>query len=337
MNVKNTRAIRADAREALAIPTNPRKIALVYAGVSAVLSLAVTVISHVLSLKINEMTGLSNMGNRAIFSTVKSVLPVAQLLFLMVWELGYQTTILRIARRRYVDLQDLKAGLPKFGAVLRTKLMTALVYLGLGIVVVYVSVFIFMALPISNAFYEIVEPLMDTATVLNEGIVLDEATITAASAAMWPVFVISGGLFALVGLPLSYSFRMVPFCLIDNSRRGSVTILKESRAMMKGHKWSLFKLDLSFWWFFLLEGLITVVAYLDSILPLLGVVLPWPDTVSYYGFYILSLAAQVALCWAYLNRVSVPRACFYEAVRPQTPTQGVTLGNIFDLAKDHEE
>ena len=107
--------------------------------------------------------------------------------------------------------------------------------------------------------------------------------------------------------------------------------------MMKGCRLSLFKLDFSFWWFFLLESLIITVGRLDSILPMMGVVLPWSDTVSYFGFYIISLAGQVALYWAYLNRVTVSQACFYDAIRPQTPTGGVTLGNIFDLAKDYEE
>lgn len=44
MNVKNTRAIRTAALEALAVHQNPQRIPLVYAGFSALLSLAVTVI-----------------------------------------------------------------------------------------------------------------------------------------------------------------------------------------------------------------------------------------------------------------------------------------------------
>lgn len=337
MNIKNPRAIRTAAREALAVHQNPKRIALVYAGLSVALSLAVTLISYVLSLKIDQMSGLANLGTRAIFSTAKSVLPVALFLFLLIWELGYQTCVLRFARRRYVDLTDLKAGFSKFGTLLWTKLLMGMVYLGLGIACMYLSVFIFMALPISNAFYEIVAPLLDSATILNNGIVFDEATLAAASAAMWPAIAIFGVVFTVAALPLFYSFRMVPFCLADDSRRSSIAILKESRTMMRRNRLSLLKLDLSFWWFFLLECLITSLAYLDVILPMVGVVLPWPDTVSYYGFYILSLAGQVALYWACLNRVNVSYACFYEAIRPQTPAQGIPLGNIFDLAKEYEE
>ena len=337
MNIKKPRAIRTAAREALAVHQNPQRISLVYAGLSALLSLAVTLISYVLSLQINEMTGLANLGNRAVFSTVKSVLPIAQLLFLMAWQMGYQMCALRFARRRYVEPMDLKNGFSKFGAVVRTELLTVAVYIALALTVMYLSVFIFMALPISDAFYQIVTPLLDSATLLSNEIVFDEATLMAAAGAMWPVFVIFAVIFAVAALPLYYGFRMVPFCVADNSRRSAIAILKESRTMMKGCRLSLFKLDFSFWWFFLLESLIITVGRLDSILPMMGVVLPWSDTVSYFGFYIISLAGQVALYWAYLNRVTVSQACFYDAIRPQTPTGGVTLGNIFDLAKDYQE
>ena len=337
MNIKNTRAIRTAAQEALAVHQNPQRIPLVYAGFSALLSLAVTIISYLISLNIDQMTGLSNMGTRAILSTVKSTLPLAQLIFLMGWEIGYLMCALRLARRRYAEFMDLKNGFSKFGAVLRTKLLTAIVYLGLALGSMYLSVFIFMMLPISNAFYEIMAPLLDSTTILSSGIVMDDATLAAASATIWPAFLIFAVVFAALGLPILYSFRMVSFCLIDNSHQSALAILKESRTMMRGKKLSLFKLDLSFWWFFLLEGLITVVAYLDMLLPMAGITLPWSDTVSYYGFYILSLVGQVLLSWAYLNRVTVSRAIFYDAIRPETPTQGVTLGNIFDLARESQE
>ena len=337
MNVKNTRAIRAAAQEALAVHQNPRRIPLAYAGISAALSLAVTIISYLISQNIDQMTGLANMGNRAVLSTIKTALPLAQLIFLMCLEMSYHMCVLRFARRRYVDLTDLKAGFPKFGAILRTKLLTIAVYLGLAIGAMYASVFLFMLLPISNAFYELMLPLLDSATILSGGIVIDDATLAAATAAIWPVFLIFAGIFGVLGLPILYSFRMVPYCVADNSQRSAMVILKESRTMMKGNKLSLFKLDLSFWWFFLAEGLITTTAYLDSILPLAGISLPWSDTVSYYGFYIISLMGQVLLSWAYLNRISVSRACFYEAIRPETPNQGVTLGNIFDLAREQQQ
>ena len=336
MNIKKPRAIRTAAAESLAIQANNRKIPLIYAGFSALLSLAVTVISYILSQKINQMTGLANLGNRAIFSTIKSTLPVAQLIFLIGWEMSYLMCAMRLARRRVVEPQDMKTGFSRFWPILRAKILMGFVYLGLGIAAMYASVFIFMALPISNAFYEVVAPLLDSATILNSTITIDEATLAAVSATMWPVFLIFAAVFVIVSLPTFYGFRMVSFCIADNCPRGALAAMKASRTMMKGHKRDLFKLDLSFWWFFLLEGIIGVICYLDVILPMVGISLPWSNTISYYAFYILSLGCQAALYWAYLNRVTVSRAVFYDAIRPQeSATGGVALGNIFELAKDY--
>ena len=334
MNVKKPRAIRTAALESLATQANHPKVPLVYAGFSALLSLAVTIISYIISNQIDQMTGLANMGTRAVLSTVKSTLPVAQLIFLIGWEMGYLMCALRFARRRYVEPLDLKNGFQKFWPLLRAKILMGFVYIGLAIGSMYLSIFIFMMLPISNAFYEIVAPLMESVTVLNPTIMLDEATLTAASAAMWPALVIFALVFLVVSLPTFYGFRMVSFCIAENGHRGALAAMKESRTMMKGHRWALIKLDLSFWWFFLLEGIIGVIAYLDVILPMVGISLPWSDTISYYVFYVLSLAGQVALYWGYLNYVTVSRAVAYDLIRPrESASGGVTLGNIFDLAK----
>lgn len=338
MNLKNPRAIRTAALESLATQPDHRKVPLVYAGFSALLSLAVTVISYILAQRIDQMTGLANLGTRAVLSTVKSTLPVAQLIFLIGWELSYILCALGFARRRATNPWSLRDGFSRFGAILRAKLFMALVYGGLAIACMYLSIFIFMSLPVSNAFYEIVTPMLDSISVLNSTIVFDEATLAAASAAMWPAFAIFGVVFLVASLPVFYGFRMVSFCIADNNPRGALAAMKASRTMMKGHKRSLFKLDLSFWWFFLLEGIISVICYLDFILPILGINLPWSDTISYYGFYILSLAGQVVLYWAFLNRVTVSLAVFYDAIRPQeSAPRGVALGNIFELAKDYEE
>ena len=337
MNVKKPRDIRTAAMESLATQPNHRKVPLVYAGFSALLALAVTIITYILAQKIDNMTGLANMGDRAIFSTIKSVLPVAQLIFLIGWEIGYLMCALRYARRRYVEPMDLKNGFSKFWPILRAKVLMGLVYIGMALVAMYTSVFIFMALPISNAFYEAVEPLLDTATIMNSTITIDEATLAALSSTMWPVFLIFAAVFIIVSMPTYYGFRMVSFCIIDKGSKGALAAMRDSKAMMKGHKRDLFKLDLSFWWFFLLEGIIGVICYLDTLLPMFGINLPWPGTVSYYGFYIVFLVCQTALYWAYLNRITVSRAIFYDAIRPQESAGGVTLGNIFELAKDYQE
>ena len=68
--------------------------------------------------------------------------------------------------------------------------------------------------------------------------------------------IVFGSLLGIVTLSigasvLSYAYSMVPYLLRDYPELGAREALRTSRQMMKGHKWDLFVLDLSFiGWFF---------------------------------------------------------------------------------------
>jgi len=66
-----------------------------------------------------------------------------------------------------------------------------------------------------------------------------------------------------------------------------------------------------------------------------GISLPWSETVSYFLFYAVYLAMQFGLFWFFLNRVTAAYALTYDVICPKpAPSQGVVLGNIFDLARE---
>lgn len=82
-------------------------------------------------------------------------------------------------------------------------------------------------------------------------------------------------LLVVPGIIFGYAYRQALFILIDNPDMGIVQCLKESRMMMKGHKWELFRFDLSFLGWFLLA----------AIIPLAGIwVNPYTKT-SYVMYY----------------------------------------------------
>ena len=78
-------------------------------------------------------------------------------------------------------------------------------------------------------------------------------------------------------------------------------------------------MDLSLWWFYAALLVISLVCYGDLLLPLLGISFPWTDTVSYYLFYILSLALQFALYVFATNRVNAVYAVAYDALMEDLP------------------
>lgn len=333
MDIRNRRALKQTAAQSLAgAPGQPKQAALAYAGIAAALSLLTGAVNLLVSNRIAGTGGLANMGLRSILSTIQSILPLVQMLIVMGLGLGYQAAALKMSRRQESSPKTLLDGFYRFGPLFRMSLLQTVIYMAIAFVGMYVSIQIFIMTPLASDLWEVLTPILSSVTSLDSEIVLDEATLSAASMAMWPVFPIFAVLFLAAAAPIFYQYRMANFCLLDASKPGAITALRESRGMMRRNRFQLFKLDLSFWWFYLLELLVTVICYGDMLLPLLGVTLPWSDTVSYFLFYTLSLALQVGVYYLYLNRVNVTYATAYEALRnPPQQTNKVVLGNIFDM------
>lgn len=62
-------------------------------------------------------------------------------------------------------------------------------------------------------------------------------------------------LLVIPGLIAAYRYRMARYLLLDNPQLGAMESLRLSKQMMKGHKWELFVLDLSFIGWRLLSGI----------------------------------------------------------------------------------
>lgn len=60
------------------------------------------------------------------------------------------------------------------------------------------------------------------------------------------VFLLSIITLGIAGVIFSYAYRMVPYLLQDYPSLSAKEAMRTSRSMMKGHKWDLFVLDLSF-------------------------------------------------------------------------------------------
>lgn len=319
MNIRSRKALRQTAAASLAAaPGSPQRVALVYGGIACGLSLLSAVISFMLSNEIAGTGGLSNMGLRSILSTAQSILPLVQMVVLLCMELGYNAATLNMARGHKSEPRTLLEGFRRFGPLIRAYLLQSLIYFSIAVIAVYVSSYIFIFLPVSQPFLEIMEPILASMNTMDAAMpVLDDETLITATTAMVPMLWIFAAVFCILVTPVTYQYRMVPYCLCDAPRPGALAAMRESRAMMRRNRFALFRLDLGFWWYYLLQILIAVVAYGDMLLPLMGVRLPWSDTASYFLFYALSLLVQLAVYCFFMNRVHVTYATAYESLRPQ--------------------
>jgi len=320
------RSLHQSARASLASATGtPKQVVLIYAAVSSLLALAATLVSLLLSDRIADTGGLSNLGLRSVLATIQYILPFVQVLVMMAMDLGYQKAMLNITRGRPAGNQNLTHGFYLFWPLLRATVMQYVIYMGVIFISIYAASFIFSFLPMSQKFRDTMAPY------LSGELVMDQAAAIQAIPAMIPLLITCIVVCCAFLLPKIYQFRMVNYCLLDSDRPGAIMALGQSRAMMYGNRMKLFRLDLDFWWFYALQILITLVCYGDILLPMLGITFPWSATVSYFLFYILSLLLQVSVYYLFMNRVHVTYAAFYEAVRPRPQENGAVLGNIFDM------
>jgi len=330
MLLPSVHAIKADADRALRRARDPQKVILGYAGITVLLSALLTVANALLSNRIEGTGGLANLGIRSVLSTVQSVLPMLQSIVLLCLEFGYFHAILRLSRGQYADHTDLKVGFRRFGAILRLNIWQGFLVLSVSMLLFYLSMQIFILTPLADPLLELLTPLVTEAGA-DAAALMDESTMNQAVRLMLPMLIIYGIVCCLVLIPIAYRFRMATFVLLDDPRGRAFAALKTSVRLMKHNSFRLFKLDLSFWWYYGLMALAACVSYGDAILPMLGVTLPFNDTVGFYLFFFLYLAMLFAIYYFLRNGVEIAYAKAYDSLWDKPADDGVVLGNIFDM------
>lgn len=332
MSIPSSKYLKVKAANRLESGKDPKKVVLVYSAIVALSALAVNVVQFILDSQISKTGGLQNIGTRSALSTLSSVLPLVQTLVLMCLGLGYTAAVLRLVRRQYASEKTLKAGFERFWLLLRTRLLQALIYGGIAFLLSYVAMAIFMLSPLSSRLSSLALSLSAAGTLTPEALLNNDALLASAYEALMPMMVIYCILLVIVIWAISYRFRLVDYLLIDQPQLGALSALRTSRQKMKGHIKELFKLDISFWWYYLLRALSAGLIYLDMVLAILGVQLPLSPTASFFGVILAYLGSDFALNYFFLNRVEMAYALFYDILNPQQPPQeGAVLGNIFQM------
>ena len=332
MNLRNTREIKDFASRRLEESASQKQIVTIYIGLALGLTALVTVLNHVMGLQIDNFGGLSNLGKRTMLSSIQSMLPLAQSILAMCLDVGYVAAMLRIARGMYTSPQTLRLGFGRFWVLMRCAIFKGLIFTGVMIGSMYLGIVIFLMTPLADPVEEIVTPLISQMTLLDSAVMIDDATYAQLVQAMLPCVAFGGVVLVILGGPIFYSFRMVNYVIIDKPAMGALMALRESKKMMRGHRLQLLKLDVSLWWYYLASAGALLVCYGDVLLPMLGVELPVPETVAFFGFYLLYMAASFCVHYFLRNKAEVSYALAYDAVKPEEKQSGgVVLGNIFQM------
>lgn len=310
MTLPNISTLKQRSADALAPHVQPAKrLITLHTGAVLALNFLVLLMTVLMDRGMESAGGLSGMQTRSILTTAQLTLQFAMTVVLPFWQISWLYVMLKFYRGNCAEPADFLTGFRKFGPVLRLTILRILIFTGLIVAGMYAGYFIILGTPLAAPLAEVILSTTDPDAMY-------DAAMLAMEQMEVPLLLIGGGISLVLCAPFFYRFRLAEYFLLDHSELGARTALRASRRMMRGNAWHMFKLDLSFWWFWLLSALITAVGYADMLLPLLGINLPIPEDIAFIGAFVLSIPLQLLLYRCCKLRVDTAYVAAYEALNP---------------------
>ena len=285
-------------------PGNPKKLVLIHTAIALGGSLFLTVITYLLDHLIANTGGLGGLGTRSMLTTIDTVLTRVFSIALPFWQVGIFYAALQWISREQAIFGSLLQGFRRFGAVLGLLFLRGGLFFALGIPLSFISATIFLLTPFSGPYMEQLTSMMES-NFTSEQLELMTPEVTAAMLqGVAPLLIIFGVLYLAVAIPLFYRIRFADFAVLDGLPAGRAMV--KSFAITRKSCMQVWKVDLSFWWFYLLQILSVSLCNMGAFFPLLGISLPISDTVVALALYILGTVFQTVLLWQYeARRVTV--------------------------------
>lgn len=313
MTIPNGRRLRSESRSILARFPHQKKLALLWAGLYAAISLALLLLTAALDSGIAGTGGLSGMGLRSVLSTVQVALSTGVSIAVPFWGFGHVYAMLRLSRGKSASNADLLEGFRRFGPGVRLLLLEGLLYGALFLVCMNVGFSILSLTPLAEPLVEVLTPMMDSIAT-NPELIMDEAVMASIVDASTGMILGCMVIYAVALTLIGYRLRLAQFRLMDDPACGAMEAIRTSTRYMRHNCMALFRLDLGFWWFYLAEVLVAALSYGNLALPYLGISLS--PAASYLLFGGLSLGLQFAVYWLGRNKVYLTYALAYESLLP---------------------
>lgn len=286
-----------------------KKLALLFVGATVALSLVMTLVSFLLSRQMDSTGGLSGIGARTVLSAVQMLVLIGGTLVTPFWNLGYTRAALDTVRDGSANPRTLLEGFRLFFPAVRLFLLKAALITVIFMLGVQLGTILYMLSPASMVTMGLVEELLAG----GEAALADPAAVGKLLKVFWPMYALIAVVLLVALIPVLYRLRLVEFSLVDGEEK-ALRNMTWSNFRMRGNCLWMFRLDVSFWWYFLLQGLAVALAYADL---LFG-----GGDVAYWVFYLLSAGAQLAIGWAFLPQVQAAYALAYEEITKDKKKDG---------------
>lgn len=314
------KSLKQEAAERLdRLNCNPRKVLLVYAAVAFGVSLVAALMNVFLNSRVAQTGGLDGLEVKALWETTASVSELAITFLSPIWSLGLVAVVLGFARGKEAQPKDLTAGFHRFFAGLGLHLLTILLYLFASLIAVYIGTALMGFLADMDKLDAIMQPVVQ-ALEADPNMAYDAlAQILPWQellACLWLPMLVIFLLSAVVVLFLSYRLRLASYYLMDGLGMGPIQAVRKSFSSMKGNVFAFIRLDLSYWWYYLLMALFGSTGLVTLIPFLLG--MPQVSDLGAVGIQFLSSGALCALYWWKGAQVETTFALAYENLKIKT-------------------
>ena len=313
MHSLNYKQLRSDAAASVqSFGQLATKLILIYAGVSAGLSLLLSVLNYGMDQILAGTSGLSDIGTITLIETIQTFLTYVQSIAMPFWQMGYLFAVMQLARQKSGDSILLLTGFRHFGAVLRTTFLRWTIYVSLILVGAQIASFVFMLTPAAKQLMQLTEELLAGADTIDYAALIENEAYMDAMKPAIPYMAVGA---LLLVIPLFYRMRMMDFALMDAPEKGAFHAFAQSMRMTRKHCLAIFKLDLQLWWYYLLELVCLALCFGDLLLPMLGITLPMDAALAAFGFYAVGLLCQLGLYVWQKNQVSATYVLLYDTIR----------------------
>lgn len=231
--------------------------------------------------------------------------PVMRLIYFLVsvafltFDHGYIVTSLKVVRNNAEALNDddVFVGFKRWTELFPTYFVSALVQWGVSFIFLLIAMLVMMFF-LGSALSQISSIVLSFAIDQNNPYYLIQAIVQYAPSVVYFVFIM-----AIVDMILSVVVSGLLFAvpyLLEQYQMKTTVALKESFSLMKGHVWEWIKLELSFFGWMILVGLVEAICVeILSFIPILGSL-------------IAAIVAGFAGIYTYMPRYVMSKAVFFE-------------------------
>ena len=258
MTIRDRRALKNSAKNALEYSAySPRKLFGIHIAVTAGITLVLSVLTYCLDQGIAATGGLDGIGPRALLQTAQQLLQTLSSLATPFWQISLFFLSLQLFRRQTVDPSTLLTGFRRAGPVLRLFILKIVILFAVVMGSTYVTSILLSFSPLSDALSVLILsrlPAIEAVTAEEILVLLEDPVfLRQFLTAFLPMFILLLVVMFVCLMLILYRLRMTDFVLMDQPEKGARHAIKTSWRLTKGNCFSLFKLDLSFWWFYTLD------------------------------------------------------------------------------------